>query len=498
MEENRHKNRKSGLLKTLLSIFVIVSAGILLFQLVNYQILPNSLRIGLIVGLCLLLSLFIVALFKSENRGVQVFSATVLILLGAILAFGDYYLISTTSNLQKMSQSKPGEEVSMSLIAQIDYKGESPAELNEELTLVSYDQDKTNIEAYLGELAGAGYKLKTATSPSYIESAGKLLGGSNQLMILNEAYRPLIEDVLPDFAAKTRVIRTDLVVTTEPATEVAEVTEAEPGKDAITEKPSKLSPNASSIFLSGIDTYGSISRVSRSDVNIVVTLNTDKKDALILSIPRDSYVPIAGLGNDQKDKLTHAGIYGVTASVNTIENLLNTEIPYYFRVNFSSFEDVINTIGGIELDNPIAFSQGGHHFPQGRITLYGSDALAFVRERYTLSEGDVGRSKNQALVIEAIFRKMLQPEMLLQLPSLMDSFGNSIDTNMTPQEMMKIANTQIETPGVWNIHRSVLKGYGRSGLPSYAMPGWDLYMYELDEESVKEAHDKILEMKIEK
>lgn len=482
--ETQPINKKSGVFKIILSIAVIVAIGLFFYQVILYQIFPSLFRTGLIAGIGLVVLLLLVALFQNRSKGLQVFSATSLILMLAIFAFGDYYLINTTSSLSKMS-AVGSETTAMSLVALKDYEGSTRQELSAATTLMAMDQDRTHIQEYVKNLQDEMINLKEKTTTSYIDSARGLLANEGELMILNEAYRSLIEEVLPEFAEKTKVIQMKENVVTVPETEKTEA--------PVTEEPEN--PNAVSVFLSGIDTYGSLYNVARSDVNIVVSLNGDTKKAQILSIPRDSYVPIAGLGNDQRDKLTHAGIYGVDSSVKTLENLLDTSIPYYFRVNFSSFEYVIDTIGGITVNNPADFSAGGYYFSQGEIEMSGAKALSFVRERYTLSEGDLSRAKNQSLVIEAIINKMLQPEQLLALPTLMDTLSGSIDTNMTVQEMMRYANLQIEKPGRWEIERALLRGTGTYGLPSYAMPGWDLYMYQIDEASLREVQQEIKDLK---
>lgn len=478
------QNKKTLLLKVFLSIAIIVAEGIFISQVIRYEIFPDMYRIGIVVGLGLVLLLLLVALFQRNRQWLQIFSATALILMLGLFIIGDYYVIRTTSNLQKMSSGEL-KITKMSLIALNSYTGDTPERLSADTTLMAMDQDEKNIRDFVENLQEENIFLQQKTTASYIDSARSLLDGHGDMMIFNEAFRAMIEEAMPDFASGTKIVHTkDLAVIN---------TKSEETETPETIK--KTNPNATSVYLSGIDTYGSIYTMSRSDVNIVVTLNTDTKRVQILSIPRDSYVPIAGPGNNQSDKLTHAGVYGVDASVTTLENLLETEIPYYFRVNFSSFEEVIDTIGGITISNPASFSAGGFSFPQGEIEMYGEKALAFVRERKSLEEGDLSRAKNQSLVIEAIFRKMIQPEQLLRLPTLMDTLGESIDTNMSPQEMMRFANLQIENPGSWSIERVMLRGTGAYGLPSYAMPGWDLYMYQIDEDSLQEVRKEINEIK---
>ncbi|MDO4870529.1 MAG: LCP family protein [Candidatus Saccharibacteria bacterium] len=257
-------------------------------------------------------------------------------------------------------------------------------------------------------------------------------------------------------------------------------------------KPSDIAFN---VYISGIDTYGEINTVSRSDVNIVATINLTKKQLLLTTIPRDSYVPIALGGQNQKDKLTHAGNYGIESSVKTVENLLNIKIPIYIKVNFSSFIKIIDILGGVEVNNPVAFdSFDKKHFPVGKIVLNGKEALSFTRERKSLSGGDVERGKNQQRVIEAVFNKMVQEKSLSNYQEIFNAISDSVQTNLSADSLIEIINKQTIN-GNWHMESLSLEGYGQTGgLPSFAMPGYELYMYVLSDYSIQNAHNKILKV----
>ena len=153
------------------------------------------------------------------------------------------------------------------------------------------------------------------------------------------------------------------------------------------------------IYLSGIDTYGEISSVSRSDVNIILTINPKTHQILLTSIPRDTYVQLSGT-TGYKDKLTHAGIHGVEKSISTIEEFLGIEINYYFKVNFTSVIDIVNTLGVVNVYSEYTFtSKDGYNYTKGYNYMNGAQALSFVRERYAFSEGDIQRGKNQQAMI---------------------------------------------------------------------------------------------------
>lgn len=247
------------------------------------------------------------------------------------------------------------------------------------------------------------------------------------------------------------------------------------------------------VYISGVDVYGDLSRDSRSDVNIIATVNLATGKVLLTTVPRDTYLPIAGDGNNENDKLTHAGNYGVQSSIDTLENFLDIDITYYARVNFDSLVNLVDVIGGVEIENDQAFksSLSGRYYEQGKVQLDGKAALDFVRERYTLKGGDNQRGRNQEKVLEAMIRKTLTPSLLLNFDGIMNTLNKSMVTNMSTNKIMDIVNMQIFSNKSFEIDSQEVKGEGTMDLPSYAMPDHQLYMFVPFEESVQEVKDTI-------
>lgn len=240
------------------------------------------------------------------------------------------------------------------------------------------------------------------------------------------------------------------------------------------------------VYVSGIDQYGALEKVSRSDVNLVIAVDPVNKNMAMVSVPRDSYLPIADGGHDQMDKLTHAGNYGVQSSIHTIENALGIDISYYVRMNFSSFVKIIDAIGGVDVDNEQDFTAiNGMHFEKGKIHLDSKQALMYVRERKHLPEGDFGRQKHQEMVVEAAFHKVMSPQIITSFPAIMDAISDSIETNASTQFIMDFVNSQIESADEWSFATSLIEGDSKSGLPSYAMPRAKLYFYVPRQESLQ-------------
>lgn len=217
-----------------------------------------------------------------------------------------------------------------------------------------------------------------------------------------------------------------------------------------------------------------------------MTVNRDTKKILLTTTPRDAYVPIADGGNNQKDKLTHAGIYGVDSSIHTLENLYGVDINYYVRLNFTSFLKLIDLLDGIDVYNDQEFTAhtNGKYYPEGNVHLDSEQALGFVRERYSLADGDRDRGRNQQKVIVAILQKLTSTEELKNYSTIIDSLQDSIQTNMPIETMIDLVNTQLESGGNYKVNSQDLKGTGRMDLPSYAMQDSNLYVMEIDDSSL--------------
>lgn len=237
------------------------------------------------------------------------------------------------------------------------------------------------------------------------------------------------------------------------------------------------------IYISGIDTYGEISTVSRSDVNMLAIANPKTQQLLLINTPRDYYVQLHGT-TGTKDKLTHAGIYGVDMSRKTLEDLYQIEIPYYVRVNFSSLVSIVDTLGGIEVYSDYDFKS----FHTGYNTLNGKQALEFSRERYSFSEGDRQRGRNQQRVIEAIVAKMSTPGALVNYQSLLNSVGGAVQTNIPPAFITSLASSQVQGGKRWSTKSISVDGTGSKG-PTYSMGAQQLYIMIPDQTSLQAARN---------
>ena len=461
----------------LLAIYTVL-AVFLLFLIFKYNMLAfrylNIVVTVLIVALAIL-CFFLIWSKKAKNL------TLILLLLGVVIngtsLFAVSQFIGFTSRLNATSNYS---NYSMSVAVLAD----SPIDNISQVTSVMgpTGTDKDNIQQLMNDLkASQNKELTVEESSSYLAAYKSLLAGDTKAIILNSVFENIIESEYPDYASKIKKIYTK------------ELTKK-------VETPKDVKGDSFNVYISGIDTYGPISSVSRSDVNIIMTVNRETKKILLTTTPRDSYVPIADGGNNQKDKLTHAGIYGVDASIHTLENLYGIDLNYYARLNFTSFLKLIDLLGGVDVHNDQDFTSlhGKFHFPVGNVHLDSEQALGFVRERYSLADGDRDRGRNQQKVIVAILQKLTSTEALKNYDSIIKGLQDSIQTNMPLETMMNLVNAQLESGGTYKINSQDLKGTGRMDLPSYAMPESSLYMMEISDsslESVKAAINDVMEGK---
>ncbi len=244
------------------------------------------------------------------------------------------------------------------------------------------------------------------------------------------------------------------------------------------------------IYVSGIDTYGSVDSVSRSDVNMVVTVNPKTKQILLTSIPRDYYVALPGK-TGYRDKLTHAGLYGVDMSVKTIEELLDIDINYYVKVNFTSVIEIVDALGGVSVYSDYDFTSiDGYHYSKGYNKVNGEQALSFARERKAFSAGDNQRVKDQQALLQAMFKKCISKEIIYKYNKLLNSLNGSFVTNMPTNKLTSLIRMQLDDMADWTITSNSLTGTDSSNY-TYSYSTSKLYVMEPDEDSVTKAHDLI-------
>ena len=479
-KQKRTSNRSWGMVNVGLTILYAILALVLLFTMFNYNFLSfRFLNIIITIGLLVVLA---ISIFLQKTKKSALVTTVVLVIFSLVSLVGIFGFKQMIDITNRMNQTAAFSEVEMSIVV----PKESDIKDVNQLTSVQAptNVDKNNIETLMSALKkDKKVDVKVDDVASYQEAYDNLKSGKSKAMVLSGSYASLLESVDSNYASNLKTIYTYKI------------------KKKNSNSAKQVDSRVFNIYISGIDTYGSISTVSRSDVNIIMTVNMNTHKILLTTTPRDPYVKIPGGGADQYDKLTHAGIYGVETSEQTLENLYGIKIDYYARINFTSFLKLIDQLGGVTVHNDQAFTSlhGKFDFPVGDIQMNSEQALGFVRERYSLDGGDNDRGKNQEKVISAIVNKLASLKSVSNFTSIVNNLQDSVQTNMSLDTINALANTQLDSGSKFTVTSQAVTGTGSTGqLTSYAMPNSSLYMMKLDDSSVASASQAIKNLMEEK
>ena len=250
------------------------------------------------------------------------------------------------------------------------------------------------------------------------------------------------------------------------------------------------------VYLSGVDNRGELTEKARSDVNILAVVNPETKQVALINTPRDYYVDLAG--TDSKDKLTHAGLYGVETSMATLGNLYGVNVEHYIRINFAGFISIIDAIGGVDVYSDQAFTSVGSPgyydpttFAEGWNHLDGKSALAFARERHAFASGDIQRGINQMKVIDAMMNKIKSPTVLMSFSKLMDAVSDCFVTSLSQEQISALVRMQLASLSDWDIQSYAVTGTSGKSSQCYSAKGQSLYVMKPDENSVNQAKELI-------
>ena len=479
-KQKRTSNRSWGMVNVGLTILYAILALILLFTMFNYNFLSfRFLNIIITIGLLVVLA---ISIFLQKTKKSPLVTTVVLVIFSLVSLVGIFGFKQMIDITNRMNQTAAFSEVEMSIVVPKDSDIKDVSQLTS--VQAPTKVDKNNIDTLMSALKkDKKVDLNVEDVASYQEAYDNLKSGKSKAMVLSGSYASLLESVDSNYASNLKTIYTYKI------------------KKKNNNSAKQVDSKVFNIYISGIDTYGSISTVSRSDVNIIMTVNMNTHKILLTTTPRDAYVKIPGGGADQYDKLTHAGIYGVETSEQTLENLYGINIDYYARINFTSFLKLIDQLGGVTVHNDQAFTSlhGKFDFPVGDIQMNSEQALGFVRERYSLDGGDNDRGKNQEKVISAIVNKLASLDSVSNFTSIVNNLQDSVQTNMSLDTINALANTQLDSGSKFTVTSQAVTGTGSTGqLTSYAMPNSSLYMMKLDDSSVESASQAIKNLMEEK
>ena len=410
------------------------------------------------------LNIFLINLKKLNKKVKKIISLFIIIAM-LIMTIVSFYLGKTVDVLLNNVDSKYKlENYSVVVLKNSDYEKLEDIEKQD----VGYFENSTGSEqsnSKLNEMVDVNLK-SYKTSDSLVHD---LLDSKIEIIVIEDSIKNIMEEEVPEFGNSTKVIYTFSI-----KLEVEEITK----EVDVTKEPF-------AVYVSGIDTYGEISSVSRSDVNIVMVANPKTRQILLISIPRDYYVQLSGTTGN-KDKLTHAGIYGIDMSIQTIEELLELDINYYIKVNFTSVIEIVDALGGLDVYSEYTFtSYSGYKFKKGLNSVNGKQALDFARTRKAFVDGDRQRGKNQQAIIEAIIRKATDKSIIAKYSSLLNAINGKYQTNMSMKKITSLVKTQLEDMLPWTVSSYSLTG--KDSVDYTYTYNQLLYVMKPDQESISGA-----------
>lgn len=469
MKEQKKTRHMAGKLITLIQLILTVG---LIAVIWNSGLVPTKYLVAIIVVLLILFGVTF-GLQYVKNKA-YIVGIVLSIILSIFQVIGIVYMLKADKLMADVGGANYKTD-NMIVVVKKDNPASNlmDASMYRFGTQTAVDQENTqimvdNINTSLGR------EVKIEQYGTVQELANALLEGRVDAAIYNQALDGLITDAIEDYSEQVRVLY-QYGIETEIEQENVDV-----------EEPFN-------VYISGIDVSGPVATNSRSDVNIIMTVNPNTKKILLTTTPRDYYVQIPDITGEQRDKLTHAGIYGVDASMRTLEQLYGIDISYYARVNFSSLVKIVDTLGGVDVDSDFEFDAQGYHFQKGMNHLDGDQALAFSRERYSFEDGDNQRGKDQQKVLTAILNKAMSPAILSNASALIADVSDSVQTNMTQEEMAKFIKMQLNDGASWTIESVAASGSGDTQA-CYSSGDQPLYVMWPDEAIVQGISAKMNEI----
>lgn len=405
---------------------------------------------------------------KKPKKKTAASAAAIIVIL--ITSIGTYYMGSTLDFFGKISGASQTHDFYVIVRTSSGYESLKDIDGKTVGVMDNADDVYTKAQGSLKEKVNVSFE----SMGSFDVLAKALLNGDTDVIFMNSAYYDMALEEVDGFTKDSVKILEDINVKVK--------SEAEAKTVNVTKEPFN-------IYVSGLDTTGSIGNTSRSDVNMILTVNPKTRTILLTSIPRDYYVKLASKG--AMDKLTHSGLYGIDETTSTVEDLLGIDINYHIKVNFTTVVKLVDTLGGITVDSDYSFSAGGYNFQAGQNYLNGEAALAFSRERYSFLSGDNQRVKNQQAVITGIINKCASSASILtNYTGILNSVEDNLQTNMSQKDMTSLVKMQLGDMSGWTIKQCSLTGSGKM-TPVYSIPNYNVYVMVPNQNSISEAKSQI-------
>lgn len=471
--KKRRQKRKKNTFGYLLIILQAIVSVFLLISLTWLGMLP--MKYITLAGLVLLCLWLVCVLTQVNRKKSGILGKVYGIFMIAGLSVGVFYIAKTTNLIGQISGNAFKTEKVVVAVLDSD-----PAEKLEDAAEyqfgIQFDKGADTMESALATInEELGQDVETIQYDNLKEQAEALYSGEVQAIVYNTAYSNVIESELEEYGEKARVIYSTQAKV---SLNVSQGTD-----DSLTTKPFTM-------YISGLDVYeDTVDQGQRSDVNIIAVVNPKTHQILLVTTPRDYYVTIPGVSEGMYDKLTHAGSYGIDTSMATLGELYDTEINYYAQLNFTALIEIVDILGGLDVESEYAFTtseDSGYvmDVQKGKNHFNGVQALAFARERQNVEGGDLQRGKDQQAVITAMIKKMLSPTMLLKANSILETVGRNVETNVSQEQINALIRYQLSKNPQWSILS--LSAEGETGEDAcYSAGGEILSVVYQDEESIR-------------
>ena len=467
------------IINNIIRVIAFIIHLIFIIYLIKLNILP-TLYLSIIIGVILVIDV-ISWILISKGKIKLIIGYVLLLIVSVVSCFGIYYTYTTDNFFSSLKEVKEKQMYYVVVKKDSDYS--KLKDLNNK-SMAVFENQSENYDKALDKVKDS-IKVKDKKYTNVNTIVKDLLDGNIDSLLINSNVKDLLDENVSSFKDNTKVI----------AKLSINIVKQENKKE---EKEYENKNGSFNILISGIDTYGNISNVSRSDVNIIMTVNPNTHKVLLTSVQRDMYVQLHGT-TGLKDKLTHAGLYGIDMSRQTIEDFLDVDIPYYIRLNFDSVVKLVDAIGGVDIYNDIAFKRYSLYFPKGNIHLNGKEVKEYSRERMLMPNGDWTRGEHQKTVITAIIKKITNSkELLTNYGDILDSTKDVVQTNIPTDLIKKLVKDQLSTMSSWDVESTYVAGTGFDYRETYTMPGMDLYVTYPDEDSVKSVSKQIKDVLEEK
>lgn len=473
----KKKNKKVlNIVSIIIGIISLILMLVFSYAIYKLNMIPGKYLIPVYILIFIIYTGLLLTVFLPKIKSkIKVISIVVLVLLGVIFGFADKYIFTTLNFMDILDRDVlQKERYDVYVLENSSYNKLEDLKGKKVGLYQSSNSEK------------AGSELKNKIDFEIIEytDVEKMFESLNNdeinAIIISSSVKNLLDTELNDINVKIKSIYNfKISIEKNDIVKVVNVTNT-----------------PFNVYIAGGDGYGSIDYTFNTDVNMVATINPTTRKILLTSIPRDYYVNLVGQGPNAYDKLTHAGYYGIEESVKTVENLLDIDINYYVKINFSTIEGIVDAIGGVDVYSDFDFYEkafGKYHFTVGYNHLDGKQALAFARERKSFATGDVQRVKNQQKVVEAIINKVTSSTALISsYDRILDTVSENLDTNMPSKDISRLVKMQLNDMRGWTIESQNAVGTSQMG-PTYTFPTLNLYTMLPDEDSVNSLKAKIKE-----